>query len=243
MGKLKEYVWEVVIGVLAVGLLGAGYSWWSGVGVIAGLEDKRAETKTLVDELHEQNEKLVSDRVATREQNAALLGLIRDMRTEQNRLRDEVQDLRKVTLERVRAVRSLSMPQVVVDTTRELELPASALLVLPDNTIGFTPDAAHRNLERLLLGTAARTELGLSEKRIENLLAQLARGATIVANKDIIIAGQEVELANVRTELTAELDLRDVEIEGLRHKLRRNKIKSFFASTAMLVVGYVLGGL
>ncbi len=56
MNKIREYAWEVVIGVLALGLLGAGYSWWSGVGVIAGLEDKREETKELVDQLHEQNE-------------------------------------------------------------------------------------------------------------------------------------------------------------------------------------------
>ncbi len=243
MNKIREYAWEVVIGVLALGLLGAGYSWWSGVGVIAGLEDKREETKELVDQLHEQNEELVSERVATREQNAALLGMIQDMRAEQNRLRDEVRNLREITIERVRAVRNLSMPQVVVDTTKELDLTANQILVLPDNTIGFTPDAAHANLERLILGTAARTELGLSNKRIENLLEQLAKGATIVANKDAIIAGQETELANVRTELTAELDLRDVEIKGLRHKLRRNKIKSFFTSTAMLVVGYVLAGL
>ncbi len=243
MNKLKEYAWEVVIGVLALGLLGAGYSWWSGAGVIAGLEAKRTETRTLVDKLHAQNEELASDRAAARSQNTELLGLIRDMRTEQRRLRDEVEDLREITIARVQAVRTLSMPAVVVDTTRELELPANAILVLPDNTIGFTPDAAYRNLERLLLGTAAKTELGLSNERIENLLEQLAKGATIVANKDAIIAGQGAELANVRTELTAELDLRDAEIKGLRHKLRRSKIKGFFTSTAMLVVGYVLAGL
>ena len=135
------------------------------------------------------------------------------------------------------------MPQVVVDTTKELELPVNAILLLPDNTIGFTPDAAHTNLEHLILGTAAKTELGLSNKRIENLLEQLAKGATIIANKDKIIAGQETELANVQTEMAAELDLRDAEIKGLKHKLRRSKIKGFFTSTAMLVVGYVLAGL
>lgn len=243
MIKLKDYVWEIAIALLVGAGAVLGYLWLEGGSVIAGLEDKREETKELVDKLHEQNEELVADRVATRTQNAALLGLIRDMRTEQARLRDEVQDLRKVTLERVRAVRTLSMPQVVVDTTKELDLPINQVLVLPDNTIGFTPAAAHRNLERLLLGTAARTELGLSEKRIENLLAQLAKGATIVANKDKIIAGQEAELANVRTELAAELDLRDAEIKGLRHKLRRSKIKGFFTSTAALVIGYVLAGL
>ena len=243
MNKLKEYGREATIAVL----VGAGaallYLWISGTGVIAGLEAKRTETKELVDQLHEQNEELVSERVATREQNAALLGLIQDMRTEQRRLRDEVEDLREITIARVRAVRTLSMPQVVVDTTKELELPANAVLVLSDNTIGFTPDAAYRNLERLLLGTAAKTELGLSNKRIENLLEQLAKGATIVANKDVIIAGQETELANVRTELTAELDLRDAEIKGLKHKLRRSKIKSFFGSLGGVVIGYLLGGL
>jgi hypothetical protein len=243
MNKLKEYGWEATIAVLVGAGVALLYLWISGTGVIAGLAEKAAETKVLVDQLHVQNAELATDRAETRSQNAALVGLIQDMRAEQTRLRDEVQDLRKVTLERVRAVRTLSMPQVVVDTTKELDLPADAILVLPDNTIGFTPAAAYRNLERLLLGTAARTELGLSEKRIENLLEQLAKGAVIVANKDVIIAGQEAELANVRTELAAELDLRDAEIKGLRHKLRRNKIKSFFTSTAMLVVGYVLAGL
>ncbi|KKL17775.1 hypothetical protein LCGC14_2482160 [marine sediment metagenome] len=243
MNKLKEYGWEATIAVLVGAGIALLYLWISGTGVIAGLEDKREETKELVDQLHEQNEELVSERVATREQNAALLGLIRDMRTEQRRLRDEVRDLREITIERVRAVRNLSMPQVVVDTSRELELPVNAILLLPDNTIGFTPDAAHTNLEHLILGTAAKTELGLSNKRIENLLEQLAKGATIVANKDTIIAGQETELANVRTELTAELDLRDMEIKGLKHKLRRSKIKAFFGSLSGIVIGYLLGGL
>ncbi len=243
MIKLREYGWEATIAVLVGAGIALLYLWISGTGVIAGLEAKRAETKTLVDKLQAEREEIAADRAATRKQNATLVGLIRDMRTEQRRLRDEVQDLRKITLERVRAVRTLSMPAVVIDTVKELDLPVNAILVLPDNTVGFTPDAAHTNLEHLLLGTAARTELGLSNQRIENLLEQLAKGAEIVANKDTIIAGQEKELMNVRTELAAELDLRDMEIKGLRHKLRRNKIKSFFTSTAMLVVGYVLAGL
>ncbi len=243
MIKLKDHAREIAIALL-VGSGGVlGYLWIEGGSVIAGLEAKREETKTLVDKLHAEREEIAADRAATREQNATLVGLIRDMRTEQRRLRDEVQDLRKVTLERVRAVRTLSMPAVVVDTTKELELSAGQLMVLPDNTISFTPAGAHRNLERLLLGTAARTELGLSNKRIENLLEQLAKGAVIVANKDVIIAGQEAELANVRTELAAELDLRDAEIKGLRHKLRRSKIKAFFGSTVGIVIGYLLGGL
>ncbi len=243
MNKLKEYGWEIAIALL-VGSGGVlGYLWIEGGSVIAGLEDKREETKELVDQLHAQNEELVSERAATREQNAALLGLIRDMRTEQIRLRDEVRDLREITIERVRAVRDLSMPQVVVDTTKELELPTNAILLLPDNTIGFTPDAAYVNLERLILGASARHELELSNKRISNLEQQLAKGATILANKDAIIAGQETELANVRTELTAEIDLRDAEIKGLKHKLRRSKIKAFFGSIGGIVIGYLLGGL
>lgn len=243
MNTLKEYSWEIAIALLvgAGGLL--AYLWISGSVVIAGLEEKRAETKVLVDQLHAQNEELASDRVAAREQNAALFGMIRDMRAEQTRLRDEVRSLREVTIERLRTVRTLSMPAVVVDTTKELDLPADAILVLPDNTISFTPDAAYVNLEHLILGTAARTELDLSNKRIANLQAQLDKGAVIVANKDAIIAGQEKELANVRTELTAEIDLRDAEIKGLKHKLRRSKIKAFFGSTIGVVIGYLLGGL
>lgn len=243
MNKLKEYGWEVTIALLVGAGIALLYLWISGTGVIAGLEAKREETKTLVDQLHAQNEELVSDRAETREQNAALLGLIQDMRAEQNRLRDEVRTLREVTIERLKTVRTLSMPAVVVDTVKELDLPADAILVLPDNTVGFTPDAAYVNLEHLILGASARQELDLSNQRIANLLEQLEKGATIVANKDAIIAGQERELANVRTELAAELDLRDMEIKGLKHKLRRSKIKAFFGSTVGLLIGYLMGGL
>jgi len=243
MNKLREWGWEIAIALL----VGAGgvlaYLWIDGSSVIAGLEEKRAETKVLVDQLHAQNEELAVDRAKAREQNAALFGMIRDMRAEQTRLRDEVRSLREVTIERLRTVRTLSMPAVVVDTTKELDLPADAILVLPDNTISFTPDAAYVNLEHLILGTAARTELDLSNKRIANLQAQLDKGATIVANKDAIIAGQEKELANVRTEMKSEIDLRDTEIKGLKHKLRRSKIKAFFGSTIGVVIGYLLGGL
>ncbi len=243
MNKLKEYGWEATIALLVGAGIALLYLWISGTGVIAGLEEKRAETKVLVDQLHAQNEELASDRAAAREQNSALLGMIRDMRAEQNRLRDEVRSLREVTIERLKTVRTLSMPAVVVDTTKELDLPADAILVLPDNTISFTPDAAYVNLEHLILGASARKELDLSNQRIANLEEQLSKGEEIVANKDAIIAGQETELANVRTELTAEIDLRDAEIKGLKHKLRRSKIKAFFGSTIGLVIGYLIGGL
>jgi len=243
VNKLREYGWEATIALLVGAGIALLYLWISGTGVIAGLEEKRAETKVLVDQLHAQNEELASDRAAAREQNSALLGMIRDMRAEQNRLRDEVRSLREVTIERLKTVRTLSMPAVVVDTTKELDLPADAILVLPDNTISFTPDAAYVNLEHLILGASARQELDLSNQRIANLEEQLSKGEEIVANKDAIIAGQEKELANVRTELTAEIDLRDAEIKGLKHKLRRSKIKAFFGSIGGIVIGYLLGGL
>jgi len=243
VNKLREYGWEATIALLVGAGIALLYLWISGTGVIAGLEEKRAETKVLVDQLHAQNEELASDRAAAREQNSALLGMIRDMRAEQNRLRDEVRSLREVTIERLKTVRTLSMPAVVVDTTKELDLPADAILVLPDNTISFTPDAAYVNLEHLILGASARQELDLSNQRIANLEEQLSKGEEIVANKDAIIAGQEKELANVRVEMASEIDLRDAEIKGLKHKLRRSKIKAFFGSLSGIVIGYLLGGL
>lgn len=243
MIKLKDYIWEIAIALL-VGSGGVlGYLWIEGGSVIAGLEDKRAETKVLLDSLHAQNKELTDDRAATRKQNAALLGLIQDMRAEQNRLRDEVRSLREVTLARLRNVRTLTMPAVVVDTVEELDLPADAIMLLADNTIGFTPDAAYTNLEHLIRGASARKELDLSNQRIAGLEKQIGLDEQILANKDAIIAGQEQELANVRTEMTAEIDLRDAEIKGLKHKLRRSKIKGFFTSLGGLVLGYFLGGL
>jgi hypothetical protein len=226
MGKLKDYVWEFAIAAGVGAALVFAYFWWASSVASAELVRQKVETEQTVVRLEEANEKLGKDTAAKAAQNEQLMGLIQDMRLELRELKDQVSDLRQVTAERLVRVASMPMETIAVETAQELNLPPAAIIVLPDSTLSFTPEASRVNLEHLIQGTSDKAELVLSRKEIENLEGQLERGKALVANKDDIISNKDGEIANVREEMDSRLKLKDAEIGALKAKLRKRTVVS-----------------
>lgn len=226
MGKLRDYVWEIAIAAGVGAALVFGYFWWTESVASAELERQKVETEQTVARLAEANEKLTEDSAAKKEQNQQLMGLIQDMRVELRGLKNQVNDLRQLTAQRLVRVDTMSMETIAVEISQELDLPRTAIMLLPDATLSFTPRASQANLKRLIQGTSDSAELELSRKEISNLESQLEKGKALVANKDDIITNKDGEIANVREEMESRLKLKDKEIGTLKAKLRKRTVVS-----------------
>lgn len=214
---------------IAVGVGAAivfGYFWYASSVASAELARQKLETEQTVTRLAEENKHLEEDTAAKDAQNEKLMALIQDMRLELRELKDQVSDLRQVTAQRLVRVASMPMETIVVETAQELNLPPPAIIVLPDSTLSFTPEASRVNLEHLIQGTSDKAELELSQKEITNLEGQLERGKVLVANKDSIIADKDGLIENAREEMESRLKLKDAEIGALKAKLRKRTVVS-----------------
>lgn len=234
MGKLKDYIWEFAIAAGIGAALVFAYFWWASSVASAELERQKIETEQTVIRLAEANERLESDSAAKRDQNQQLMGLIQDMRVELRGLKNQVNDLRQLTVQRLVRVDTMTMETIAVETAQELELPETSIMLLPDSTLSFTPRASQANLKRLIQGASDRAELVLSHKEVLNLESQLEKGKALVANKDTIIGNKDGEIANVREEMESRLKLKDKEIGALKAKLRKRTVVSS-------IFGYIAG--
>ena len=174
------------------------------------LEKERVELRDQVKDLLSSNERLVS-RIDT-------------MAVENRRIAGEILSVRKEALFSASNVSNMPLDNVATSTLEALEMKPPAIRTTTDGFMLMEQPAARVNLEHLILGDAARVELGLTNKRITNFKQQIATGREIHTNLQEILAKREQELDNLSLQHHAELDLRKAELRAVRKVARRDKV-------------------